>query len=117
MRSMIVPSHTRRKDATHKVVKRIKDIAVNIPLKQLNEEAPTRRRLRSRNPFYNAKIENITATGEWRKEWENYIPTRGSIITNPTQPLPGFTTLERKHWVITNRLRTRHAKTAYMIHR
>ncbi|GFR91407.1 hypothetical protein ElyMa_002592700 [Elysia marginata] len=52
------------------------------------------------------RFENFNATEEWRKEWEN----------NPTQPLPGFTTLKRNRWVITNRLRTRHAKIAYMMH-
>ncbi|GFR93120.1 hypothetical protein ElyMa_004371300 [Elysia marginata] len=64
----------------------------------------------------NEKIEKFYATGEWRKEWENNIPTGGNIITNPTQPLPGFTTLKRKHWVITNKVPTRCAKTAYMIY-
>ncbi|GFS14155.1 hypothetical protein ElyMa_001416700 [Elysia marginata] len=34
---------------------------------------------------------------------------------DPISSCPGFTTLKRKHWMITNRLRTRHAKTAYTI--
>ncbi|GFR81974.1 hypothetical protein ElyMa_002354400 [Elysia marginata] len=71
-------------------------MADNIPLKQIYKEAPRTRKLRSRNLFYNAKIENLNATEEWRKEWENNIPTGGGILTNPTQPLPDFTTLKRK---------------------
>ncbi|GFS26663.1 hypothetical protein ElyMa_005222100 [Elysia marginata] len=68
-----------------------------------------------RNPFYNAKIEKCIATEEWRKKWENNIPTCGSKITNPIQSFPGFTTLKREHWVITKRLRTRHGKTTFMM--
>ncbi|GFS13697.1 hypothetical protein ElyMa_003143000 [Elysia marginata] len=63
------------------------------------------------------RLKNFKAKEEWRKKWENNIPTDRSIITNPTQPLPGFTTLKRKHWVITNRIRTKHAKTAYLMHK
>ncbi|GFR78471.1 hypothetical protein ElyMa_002263200 [Elysia marginata] len=80
-------------------------------LEQTYMEAPTTRILKSRNPFYNAKIENFNATEEWRKEWENITTTGGSIITIPIQPLPGFTTLKES-----NRLRRRHAKSAYMMH-
>ncbi|GFS01453.1 hypothetical protein ElyMa_004581700 [Elysia marginata] len=110
--SSIAPPHIRRGDATHEICKRIEDMADNIHLKQIHTEAPTTRRLRSRNPFYNAKVQNCNATEEWRKEWENKILTGESMITNPMQLLPGFTTLKRKHWVITNRLQTKHAKTA-----
>ncbi|GFS15228.1 hypothetical protein ElyMa_003181700 [Elysia marginata] len=115
--SSIASVHIRRKNATQKIIKRIEDMADNIPLKQIYKEASTARRLRSRNPFNYAKIKNSNATEEWRKDWENNIPLGGSIITNPTQPLPGFTILKRKHWVITKRLRTRHAETAYMMHK
>ncbi|GFR72251.1 hypothetical protein ElyMa_005700900 [Elysia marginata] len=95
-------------------------MADNINLKQIYnfyKEAPTTRRLESRNPFYLAKIENFNATEEWGKERENNIPTGGNITTNPSQPLPGFTTLKRKHWVITNRLRTRQSKITYTMHK
>ncbi|GFS19085.1 RNA-directed DNA polymerase from mobile element jockey-like [Elysia marginata] len=47
----IAPPHVRREDATQKIIKRIEDMADNIPLKQIYEEVPTTRRLRSRNPF------------------------------------------------------------------
>ncbi|GFR71295.1 RNA-directed DNA polymerase from mobile element jockey-like [Elysia marginata] len=65
--SLIAPPHFRRSDATQKIIKRIKDMADNIPLKLTYKEAPTTRGLRSRNLFYNAKIENFNATEEWRK--------------------------------------------------
>ena len=42
-------------------------MADNIPLKQIYKEALTTKRLRPRNPFYDAKIENFNATEEWRK--------------------------------------------------
>ncbi|GFS11278.1 hypothetical protein ElyMa_006667700 [Elysia marginata] len=91
-------------------------MADNIPLKQI-QGSPQNKKTEVKKSLYNAKIENFNATEEWRKEWENDCSTDGSIITNPTQPLPGFTTLKRKQWVITNRLRTRHAKTAYTMHK
>ncbi|GFR88553.1 hypothetical protein ElyMa_002521000 [Elysia marginata] len=111
--SSIAQPHIRR-DAAQKIFKRIEDMVHNIPL---YKEAPTTRRLSSRNPFYNAKIENLNTREERRKEWKNNIPTGGRIITNPSQPFPDFTTLRRKHWVIANRLGTWHAKTAYTMHK
>ncbi|GFS20233.1 hypothetical protein ElyMa_005051700 [Elysia marginata] len=45
------------------------------------------------------------------------FPTGGSKIKELIQPnLSLFTTPRSEHWVITNRLRTRHAKTAYTMH-
>ncbi|GFS27107.1 RNA-directed DNA polymerase from mobile element jockey-like [Elysia marginata] len=49
--SSIAPPHFRREDSTQKMIKRIEDMADNIPLQQIYKEAPTRR-LRSRNGFY-----------------------------------------------------------------
>ncbi|GFS20015.1 hypothetical protein ElyMa_001558800 [Elysia marginata] len=40
-------THARREDATQKIIKRIEDMADNMPLKQIYKEALTTRRLKS----------------------------------------------------------------------
>ena len=50
-------------------------------------------------------------------EWAENIPTGGGLVEDPTQPVPGFRLQTRKHWVTSNRLRTRHGRTAAKMHR
>ena len=115
--SSIAPPHIRREDANQKMIAKIKDLPDHIPLKQVYDEAPRTSRLKSRKPFYQSELEAFDSQEAWRAEWEENTPTGGDLIEDPTQPIPGYKDLKRKHWVTINRLRTRHAKTAYSMHK
>ena len=115
--SSIAPPHIRREEANQKMIMKIEDMPDNIPLKQIFNSAPITSRLKSRKPFYKSKLEGFSANDKWREEWEENTPNGGDLIDDPVEPLPGFKTMQRKYWVTTNRLRTRHARTAYTLHK
>ena len=115
--SSIAPPHIRREEANQRMLQRTEDMPDNIPLKQTLKIAPTTSRLKSRKPFYRSKIYSFGAVDAWRAEWKESTPHGGDLIDDPAQPLPGIKSLKRKHWVMTNRLRTRHARTAHTMHK
>ena len=49
---------------------------------------------------------------EWAEMWRKAVPKGGEFVSDPTQPLLGFTTASRKQWVTANRIRSRHNRTA-----
>ena len=115
--SAIAPPNLRREEATQRWIRNQENFQQELPLKNILENAPTTTRLKSRKPFYNARIENFNLTEAWRNEWRSNVPRGGETIADPSQQLPGFHTSSRKEWVTANRLRTRHAKTAVNMHR
>ena len=115
--SSLTPPHIRREVANQRMIKKIKDMPKHIPLKQIVESAPTTTRLRSRRPFYKSELEDFNPIESWRSEWANNTPTGGNLIGDPTQPVPGFGVQTRKHWVVSNRLLSRHGRTAANMHK
>ena len=115
--SAIAPPHLRREEATQRWVSNLENSQQEIPLQKILRDAPTTSRLKSRKPFYKAKIDDFNLTEAWREEWRSNTPKGGESIADPSLQLPGFKTSSRKEWVTANRLRTRHAKTAVNMHR
>ena len=115
--SAIAPPHLRREEVTQRWINNLENSQQEIPLQKILRDAPTTSRLKSRKPFYKAKIDDFNLTEAWRDEWRSNTPKGGEIIADPSQQLPGFQSSSRKEWVTANRLRTRHAKTAVNMHR
>ena len=115
--SAIAPPHLRREEANQTWIQRAKDSEQNIPLKEIFNNAPKTSRLKSRKPFYKSEITDFNTTEAWKTEWTNDTPRGGDLITDPTQRLPGFQTGKRKYWVYSNRLRSKHGRTAANMHR
>ena len=115
--SAIAPPHLRREEANQTWIQRAKDSEQNIPLKEIFNNAPKTSRLKSRKPFYKSEIIDFNTTEAWKTEWTNDTPRGGDLITDPTQRLPGFQTGKRKYWVYSNRLRSKHGRTAANMHR
>ena len=100
------------------MINKTKTMGLHIPLKHVTENAPTTSRLKSRRPFHKSELEEFNPTEAWKMmEWAENTPTGGGLIEDPTQPVPGFREQTRKHWVTSNRLRTRHGRTAANMHR
>ena len=110
--SAIAPPNLRRQEANQKMFMKIENASDSIPVKHVLDNAPKTSRLKSRKPFYNSKIENFDLKEEWKTEWKKDIPKGGDIIEDPTERMPGFLKSNRKHWVTSNRLLTRHGRTA-----
>ena len=115
--SAIAPQQLRRQDATQKMHRKVEILPDNIPLKQTITNAPNTTRLKSCKPFYKSYKKNFDINTEWRTQWDNRIPAGGNLVTDPTQPLPGFDSANRSQWVTANRLRCRHARTAVNMYR
>ena len=110
--SAIQPPHIRREEANQRMIKKIKTMPDTIPLKHITDKAPVTTRLKSRKPSYNSQQEDFNATEAWNREWAEKTPIGGTLIEDVAQPLPGFGTYERRLWVASNRLLSRHDRTA-----
>ena len=108
----IAPPHLRREQATQKQHQRLRNTAINTPLKIISDGAPTTSRLKSRKPFYRAEKIDFDIKEAWSAEWREHLPKGGELVEDPTDPLPGFFHLPRKQWSQINRLRCGHGKTA-----
>ena len=116
--SAIAPPNIRRQEATQKQHHRIENTHINIPLKTIIQSAPTTSRLKSRNPFYNSKIESFDPDKAWKEQWSENKPRGANLIEDPTNvPLPGFKKLTRKQWSTCNRIRSKQGRTASNLHR
>ena len=113
----IAPPHIRREEASQRTMQRIKTMPDNIPLRQVTNNAPATTRLKSRKPFYNSGHEDFNPVEAWNKEWTEKTPTGGAIIENAAQSLPGLRNYTWKYWVASNRLLTRHGRTASNMHK
>ena len=68
--------------------------------------------MKSRKPFPKSEKENFCPQNEWKNEWTENTPRGGEDIDDPSKRLRGFETASRRTWVISNRIRTRHCRTA-----
>ena len=113
----IAPRHLRREEATQKQHIRVTRLDSRTPLRSVLDAAPDTRRLRSRKPFYDSLKPDFSLENKWRQEWNDDLPRGGDLVTDPTQPLPGFQTLRRKEWAQANRIRSQCGRTAGNLHR
>ena len=93
-------------------MKQIKASTKHTPLKQIYRNAPGTSRLRSRKPFPQSEKEDFCPQNEWKNEWTDNTLRGGEDIEDPSRMLPGFETANRRTWVTSNRIRTRHCRTA-----
>ena len=113
----IEPPHLRRKNATQVAHSKAESLPQDAPLTIVLQRAPNTSRLKSRKPFYKSREVDFRLGEEWEHFWEENVPTRGYIITNPTALLPGFSTATRRMWVSSNRLIAGHGRTAANLNR
>ena len=114
--SAIPPPHLRREHANQKWIERAES-DIKTPLQNIYKNAPTQSKLKSRSPFYLSKKENFNISEAWRNEWKNNTPRGGEIISDPCERLPGLRDQKRKYWTAANRLRSKHTRTAFNMHR
>ena len=95
----------------------MRDEHLNTPLQCMLEQAPATSRLKSRKPFYKSGREDFSIKVAWRNEWQQKLPRGGDLIQDPTKPLPGFDTLTRRQWTLSNRIRSGQGRTAVNMHR
>ena len=115
--SAIAPPHLRREGINQRWFQRVRELADNIPLKQIVNTAPTSSRLKSRKPFYKSEQEQYCLDDAWRREWQQLSPHGCNLVQDPTTPLPGFDSAKRRYWTAANRLRSGHGRTAVNMHR
>ena len=115
--SAIAPPHLRREGINQRWFQRVRELADNIPLKQIVNTAPTSSRLKSRKPFYKSEQEQYCLDDAWRREWQQLSPRGCNLVQDPTTPLPGFDSAKRRYWTAANRLRSGHGRTAVDMHR
>ena len=111
--SSIAPPHLRGQETTQ----RIHDLPNDIPLRQVTQNAPTTKRLKSRKLFYNSNNSNFDVHTAWKTYWQKHKPVGADLITDLTKALLGFSTATRKMWSTANRMRSRQARTASNLNR
>lgn len=113
----IAPPHLRRKLATNRTLKKLNSLSPNTPLREVLAGAPATHRLTSRKPFYKIAEVDCDMARWWRSFWADCAPRGGEIITDPTWEMPGFRTCNRKQWVSSNRLISKHGRTSASLYR
>lgn len=108
----IIPPHLRREKANQDWVEKIKTSTKDTPLNQTYRSFPRSSRLRSRKPFAKSWKEDFCPQNEWRSEWADSAPRGDEDIEDPSRMLPGFETANIMTRVTSNRIRTRHCRTA-----
>ena len=115
--SAIAPPHLRREEANQIFHAKIQNTESDTPIRIAYESAPSSSRLKSRNPFHLSKKNEFDILESWKDEWTDNTPRGGDLIQDPTERLPGFNSANRKAWVMANRIRTRHGRTAANLHK
>ena len=115
--SAIAPPHLRREEANQISHAKIQNTESDMPIRIAYESAPSSSRLKSRNPFHLSKKNEFDILESWKDEWTDNTPRGGDLIQDPTERLPGFNSANRKAWVMANRIRTRHGRTAANLHK
>lgn len=103
--SNIIPAELRRKDSLRKVIVNSRFYNNSILNDVLNENVCQRLISRKVVSVQFNELQQFDWKEQWREAWSNEILFNKDFVSDPVQKLNGFD-LERKHWVLLNRIRT-----------
>ena len=113
----IASPHLRRQKLTQNAYRQLENLSDNIPVKKFIETAPNAARLNTRKPFHRSLKTRFDKYEAWKTHKKEHQSKDGNLVADPTEPLSGFSTVSQKQRTITNRIRSRHTKTAVNLHR